>query len=104
MGPLPEVGDEQSRPEIDRFVAHSFFFHLLILTFVRTQLRQTLLDSLEKDTVKWNHKVKSITSLPSPNANCSSTMDTKKQEPMAHDQLFVPSSLPLNLSTQELPL
>ena len=67
MGPLPEIEDEQSRPEIDRFVTHSFFyfiFQLLFLTLLRTQLRQILLDSLEKDTVKWNHKVKSITPLP----------------------------------------
>ena len=67
MGPLPEIGDEQSRPEIDRFVTRSFFyfiFQLLFLTLLRTQLRQILLDSLEKDTVKWNHKVKSITPLP----------------------------------------
>ena len=67
MGPLPEIGDEQSRPEIDRFITHSFFyfiFQLLFLTLLRTQLHQILLDSLEKDTVKWNHKVKSITPLP----------------------------------------
>ena len=80
MEPLPEVEDEQSRPEIDGFVAHFFlFFHLLFLTLLRTQLRQILLDSLEKGTVKWNHKVKSIIPLPSPNTNCSSATDTKKQ-------------------------
>ena len=77
MEPLPEVGDEQSRPEIDGFVAHFFlFFHLLFLTLLRTQLRQILLDSLEKGTVKWNHK---IIPLPSPNTNCSSATDMKKQ-------------------------
>ena len=77
-GPLPEVGDEQSRPEI---VPHSFlFFHLLFLTLPRTQLRQIFLDSLEKDTVKWKHEIKSITLYPpSPNTNCSSPTDTKKQ-------------------------
>ena len=64
MGPLPKAGDEQSRPKINRFVVHLFIFYLPILTLLRTQFCQILPDSLEKDTIKWNHKVKSITPLP----------------------------------------
>ena len=36
MGPLPEIGDEQSRPEIDRFVTHSFFIFIFSIAISYT--------------------------------------------------------------------
>ena len=36
MGPLPEIADEQSRPEIDRFVTHSFFIFIFSIAISYT--------------------------------------------------------------------
>ena len=49
MGSLPEVGSEQSRPEI---VAHSFFIFIFSFGISYTPQDPASSDSLEKDTVK----------------------------------------------------